>query len=141
MSEIKSSLKEFVKLNLKIKEKNAEMKVMRKRFKELKTEIGDFMRTKKLDLLDVGSCDILFKTSRYGASLSKDFLAGAVSDFVKTEKLSEDPGIAEKFVKFLWEKKKTDGEDRDRVSIKQHRTKKRKAKVDAGEEDVSVEAI
>ena len=135
MAEIKALLKEFISTHVEIREAAKKIKLLRDRFKEIKESIGVFMKEKKLDVLDIGEFDICYKNQKYSHSLSKDFLVKTAADFMKNNKLSDDEKIGVKFVEFLWGKKKEEGKEKDRISVRKHRKRKRN---DGGEQKKKV---
>ena len=127
---IKKDLKSFVKIHKEMKEKGKELKVLRDQFKQLKPKVAEFMKSQKVEVLELGDFNVHCKPQRYAASMNKDFIAQSVCEFLKKEQLSDDPSVGNKFAEFVWNLKKAKGEDRDRVSIRAPRKRKAKSAVD-----------
>ena len=126
--EDKRNLKDFLETHTEIKAKAKEIALLRKKFKMIKENIGVFMKGNKLDVLDVGGHDIVYKNNKMQASLSKDFLAAQTKEFFRLHDPNVKDNIGDEFVKFLWEKKKEQGKERERITVRTHRVRKSQKK-------------
>jgi hypothetical protein len=123
---LKATLKSMVKLHESIYSKAKELRTLRKQLKECKEKVGKFMKKSKLDLLNLGTHQVSFKTQAYAAPLSKDFLSKTCTKFLSSTSLGEDSEIGKKLVEFIWSEKKTGGNEKDRVGLKRLKAKKSK---------------
>jgi len=125
-SDMKKTLRRFLKTHLQIKAKAKEIALLRKEFKVIKEDIGVIMKTAKVNVLDIGDFDVCFKNNKQAASLSKEFLAAQTVEFFKKKNAKLDASVGQEFVEFLWNKKKEEGVEKERITVRKHRVRKRK---------------
>jgi hypothetical protein len=136
--DIKSVLTEWVELTKNIKTMSKSLRDKRKREKELKKQVKDFMVVNDSELIELREYDVVYSKRKTTASLSKGFLHESIGRYFKSKKGALDPNMQEELLTHVFEDKKKHGVEKDKVVLKALRKKSNKSTEDKQEAKESV---